>query len=142
MPKPASRAAKKSYWHLAIELRGLRRYEAPTQWHAVWTVMATGASHSRETARALRGEYGLDAGAFSVASSLQSMCSWAGIPPNQFSCVQQSPTNARPGLRPAHPMSSTTAPFQSYQLRPWAIDLRIFCQPIASVGHQPEKILT
>ena len=89
------------------------------------TALAADVSHSREPARALGSEYGVDGDAFTVCSSLHSAYCWAGTAPDVVSCVRQSPMNAGPAV--AHPMPSTPAPLPAI--------------PAAFVSHRPEKIL-
>ena len=89
------------------------------------TALAADVSHSREPARALGSEYGVDADAFTVCSSLHSAYCWAGTAPDVVSCVRQSPTNAGPAV--AHAMPSTPAPLPAI--------------PAAFVSHRPDIIL-
>ncbi len=88
------------------------------------TAVAADVSHCREPARALGSEYGRDADAFTVVSSLQFAYCWAGTAPDVVSCVQQSPVNAGPAV--AHPMPSTPAPLPAL--------------PAAFVSHRPDKM--
>ena len=87
------------------------------------TALAADVSHSREPARALGSEYGVDADAFTECSSLHSAYCWAGTAPDVVSCVRQSPMNAGPAV--AHPMPSTPAPLPAI--------------PAAFVSHRPDK---
>ena len=89
------------------------------------TALAADVSHSREPARALGSDYGVDADAFTVCSSLHSAYCWAGPAADVVSCVRQSPMSAGPAV--AHPMPSTPAPLPAI--------------PAAFVSHRPDKIL-
>ena len=100
--------------------------ECPREGPASRTALAADVSHSRGPARALGSEYGLDADALTVCSSLHSAYCWTGTAPDVVSCVRQSPANAGPAV--AQPMPSTPAP------RP-AISA-------AFVSHRPDKILS
>ncbi len=90
-------------------------------------------SHCREPARALGSEYGLDADALTVCSSLQFAYCWAGRAPDVVSCVQQSPTKAGPAVGCATPAGPACGgaphppPYQPYQPHSRAIDLTKFC---------------
>ena len=112
---PQGLRPEKLHWYISLERRGLMQCNAkrPREGPASRTALAADVSHSREPARVFGSEYGLDADAFTVCSSLHSAYCWAGTAPDVVSCVRQSPTNAGPAV--AHAMPSAPAPLACYQ---------------------------